>query len=63
MVGADLGVMSRDAERQRTGPGGVRRPTMFLSLATHPQAPDVTDWIKELIAERGAARQAAPSTA
>jgi urease accessory protein len=63
MVGADLGVMSRDAERQRTGPRGARRPTMFLSLATHPQAPDVTAWIKELISERRAAAQSAPSPA
>ncbi|NUR59906.1 MAG: urease accessory protein UreG [Catenulispora sp.] len=63
LVGADLAVMSRDAERQRTGSGGVQRPTVFLSLATHPDAPDVTAWIKGLIAERRAAAQPAPSPA
>jgi urease accessory protein len=65
MVGADLAVMSRDAERQRrrTGAGGTPRPTVFMSLATHPDAPDVTAWIKSLISERRAAAQAAPSPA
>ena len=55
LVGADLDVMSRDAERQRTGPDGSRRPTMFVSLATHPDAPDVAGWIRGLISDRRAA--------
>ncbi|MEY9930820.1 urease accessory protein [Catenulispora sp. GP43] len=61
LVRADLDVMCRDAERQRTDADGTQRPTMFISLATHPDAPDVTAWIKTLIAERRAAKAAASS--
>jgi urease accessory protein len=53
---ADLELMRRDAAAQRaTGPGGVARetplPTLFTSLAEHPGAPAVADWIRELIVE------------
>ena len=49
LVGADLEVMRRDAAAKR-GP----RPTLFLSLAEHPGAPAVADWIRGLLAERAA---------
>ena len=57
LVHADLEVMRRDATAQRSkGPGGTTRehplPTLFTSLAEHPDAPAVADWIRELIAER-----------
>jgi urease accessory protein len=56
LVHADLEVMRRDAARQRTGPHGARRPTLFTSLTADPLATDVADWIKELIAQRRAGR-------
>ena len=49
LVHADLEVMRRDAAAKR-GP----RPTLFLSLAEHPGAPAVADWIRGLLAERAA---------
>ncbi len=60
LVHADLDVMRRDATAQRSkAPGGAVRehplPTLFTSLAEHPDAPAVADWIRELIAERRAA--------
>jgi urease accessory protein len=56
-VGADLEVLRRDALALRSlGPGGVPReqplPTVFTSLAEHPDAPAVVDWVKGLIVER-----------
>jgi len=54
LVGADLEVMRRDAAAKRG-----ERPTAFISLAEHPDAPAVADWIRMLLAERrlaGAAR-------
>lgn len=40
MVGADLGVMRRDADRVRAG-----GPTLFTSVAQDPAVPEVVDWI------------------
>jgi urease accessory protein len=40
-VGADLGVMERDAAAVRQG-----RPVAFLSLTEQPDAPEVTEWIR-----------------
>ncbi|WP_370651433.1 MULTISPECIES: urease accessory protein UreG [unclassified Frankia] len=40
LVGADLGVMARDAERIRHG-----RPVLFTSLAVEPGAAPVTQWV------------------
>ncbi len=50
MVGADLGVMARDAEAGRAG-----RPTAFVSLRLDPQAEPVAAWIRGLLADRAAA--------
>jgi urease accessory protein len=47
MVNADLEVMRRDAAAKRG-----ERPTLFTSLAEHPNAPAVADWIRKLLAER-----------
>jgi urease accessory protein len=47
LVHADLEVMRRDAAAKRG-----ERPTAFISLADHPGAPAVTDWIRGLLAER-----------
>lgn len=44
---ADLEVMRRDAAARRG-----EAPTVFVSLAEHPGAPVVTDWIRKLLAER-----------
>lgn len=63
LVGADLEVMRRDAALKRAEPGGGQRPTMFVSLATHPDAPEVGRWIRGLISERRAAAHAAASPA
>lgn len=41
LVGADLGVMQRDAAAVREG-----RPVMFLSLTDQPDAPEVTGWVR-----------------
>jgi urease accessory protein len=49
LVHADLEVMRRDAAAKRG-----QRPTLFLSLAEHPGAPAVADWIRGLLAERAA---------
>jgi len=56
-VGADLEAMRRDALALRSAaPGGEPRPaplpTLFTSLAEHPGAPAVVDWVKGLIMER-----------
>ncbi|WP_322751024.1 MULTISPECIES: urease accessory protein UreG [unclassified Frankia] len=40
LVGADLSVMARDAERVRRG-----RPVLFTSLAAEPQAAAVAQWV------------------
>jgi urease accessory protein len=41
LVGADLGVMDRDAKAQRG-----ELPTVFCSLADDPRATEVTDWVR-----------------
>jgi urease accessory protein len=43
-VGADLGVMRRDATAVREG-----RPVLFTSLAEDPRATSVTDWVLETV--------------
>jgi urease accessory protein len=45
LVGADLDVMRRDAERVRQG-----RPTLLVSLRERPAAPDVVAWLLEQLA-------------
>jgi urease accessory protein len=47
LVGADLEAMRRDAGERR-----VSLPTLFTSLAEHPDAPAVADWIRGQIEER-----------
>ena len=42
LVGADLGVMARDAAAVRDG-----RPVLFTSLATDPLAADVAAWVRK----------------
>lgn len=54
LVRADLEVMRRDAAAKRG-----ERPTAFISLTEHPDAPAVADWIRRLIAQRRAVPQAA----
>jgi urease accessory protein len=49
-VGADLSVMARDAERVRAG-----RTVIFGSLRDHPDAPEVTRWVRTAV-RSGAAR-------
>jgi urease accessory protein len=44
LVGADLAVMSADAERVRAG-----RPTVLLSLKDDPRATPVADWIRNRV--------------
>lgn len=44
-VGADLGVMRRDAGSVRDG-----RPTLFTSLADDPHAADVAAWVRAALA-------------
>ncbi|WP_391530782.1 urease accessory protein UreG [Candidatus Frankia nodulisporulans] len=46
LVGADLGVMARDAAVARG-----TRPVLFTSLATDPTATDVTAWVRVQLAE------------
>lgn len=58
MVGADLGVMARDAEAGRGG-----RPTAFVSLRLDQRAEPVADWIRTLLAERASALAAASNGA
>ncbi|RAY12091.1 urease accessory protein UreG [Actinomadura craniellae] len=43
LVGADLGVMARDAERVRGD-----RPVLFTSLRAEPGAASVIDWVREI---------------
>ncbi len=45
MVGADLGVMARDAATARG-----ERPVLFTSLALDPQAGDVARWVRGVVA-------------
>ena len=57
LVGADLEALRRDALALRSlAPGGTPReqplPTLFTSLAEHPQAPAVADWVRSLMIER-----------
>lgn len=47
MVGADLGVMARDAARVRGD-----RPVIFGSLRRHSGAPEIADWVRARVAER-----------
>jgi urease accessory protein len=47
LVGADLGVMDRDA-RARRGDA----PTVFLSLVEDPAAAPVADWVRSCVAAR-----------
>ncbi len=47
LVGADLGVMSGDADRVRDG-----RPVLLTSLAVDPTARDVADWVLHELAHR-----------
>jgi urease accessory protein len=42
LVGADLDVMRRDAERVREG-----RPTVFTSIRERPDVPEVVAWVRE----------------
>jgi len=58
LVHADLEVMRRDAAAKRCD-----RPTVFISLAEHPDAAAVTAWIKGLIGQRRATAHNAPSAA
>jgi urease accessory protein len=48
LVGADLGVMERDATARR---GAL--PTIFLSLRRDTLASPVADWIRDAVAQRG----------
>jgi urease accessory protein len=41
LVGADLSVMARDAAAVRG-----QRPTVFTSLVTDPEAPEVSEWVR-----------------
>jgi urease accessory protein len=47
LVGADLTVMARDAERVR---GGL--PIAFTSLRREPDVPRVTGWVRSVLGER-----------
>jgi urease accessory protein len=47
LVNADLEAMRRDAAAHRG-----ERPTAFISLAEHPDAPAVADWIRKQLALR-----------
>ena len=49
-VGADLSVMARDADRVRSG-----RRVIFSSLREHPDAPEVSDWVRAAVQARLAA--------
>jgi urease accessory protein len=46
-AGTDLEALRRDAGERRES-----RPTLFTSLAEHPDAPAVADWIRGLIEQR-----------
>lgn len=59
LVGADLERMRVDAAARRAvAPGDPARdtalPTLFTSLAEHPHAPAVADWVRGLISEHRA---------
>ncbi|MFB4295013.1 urease accessory protein UreG [Actinomadura sp. NTSP31] len=54
LVGADLGVMDRDAARVRRG-----KPVIFSSLRERPGAPEVAGWVRSVLAETQGARSAA----
>jgi urease accessory protein len=59
LVGAELETLRRDALAVRSlGPGGAPReqprPTLFTSLAEHPDAPAVADWVRALTIEGAA---------
>ncbi len=45
MVGADLGVMRRDAEKVREG-----RPTALISLTEDPSSGPALEWVREQVA-------------
>ncbi len=47
LVGADLGVMARDAERVRRG-----RPVLFTSLVAEAGAAEVSDWVLSVLSQR-----------
>ncbi|GAA4603360.1 urease accessory protein UreG [Actinoallomurus liliacearum] len=50
LVGADLTVMARDAERVRDG-----LPIAFTSLRERPDVPEVLGWVRAALAEHAAA--------
>ncbi|TDB95526.1 urease accessory protein UreG [Actinomadura sp. 7K534] len=50
LVGADLGVMDRDAARVRGG-----RPVVFSSLREDPGAPEIAAWVRSVLAEHRSA--------
>lgn len=54
LVGADLGVMERDAAAVRVG-----RPTILLSLREDPTAAAVAAWVRDLLADRQPAKVSA----
>lgn len=54
LVGADLGVMDRDAAQVRRG-----KPVIFSSLRERPGAPEVAGWVRSVLAETDGARSAA----
>jgi urease accessory protein len=54
LVGADLGVMARDAAARR---GDL--PTLFLSLVEHPAATPVADWLRGLVEIHSTSRKVA----
>jgi urease accessory protein len=54
LVGADLGVMDRDAAQVRRG-----KPVIFSSLRERPGAPEVAGWVRSVLAETHAARSEA----
>ncbi|MFA1542590.1 urease accessory protein UreG [Actinomadura monticuli] len=57
LVGADLGVMDRDAARVRGG-----RPVVFSSLRERPGAPEVAGWVRSVL-EGTAPDRARPAAA
>ena len=57
LVGADLGVMARDAAARRG-----ERPALFTSLVEDPGATAVAAWVTALLARRDRPCEAAPSS-
>jgi urease accessory protein len=49
-VGADLSVMARESDRVRSS-----RRVIFSSLREHPDAPEVSDWVRAAVRSRVAA--------